>query len=89
LVLETDWASGVDRVTLVPKKGESQVIAGGRTDTTRAHWLNLLACVRSREKPVSDVEFGFQVQVALNMAMLAYLQKKVARFDTGREEIVL
>ena len=75
--------------TIVPKKGERQQIRGGRSDTTRAHWQNFLHCVRTREKPVSDVEFGFQVQVALNMAMLSFLEKKVARFDAAKEEILL
>lgn len=89
IVLQTDWSSGVDSVTLIPRKGERRVIQGGRSDTTRAHWQNFLSCVRTRQKPVSDVEFGFKVQTALNMAMLAFLQKKVARFDLEREQIVL
>jgi len=89
IVLQTDWSSGVDSLTIIPKKGERQQIKGGRSDTTRAHWKNFLHCVRTREKPVSDVEFGFQVQVALNMAMLAFLEKKVARFDVAKEEILL
>ena len=89
IVLQTDWSSGVDSLTLIPKKGERQVIQGGRSDTTRAHWKNFLQCVRTREKPVSDVEFGYQVQVALNMAMLSFLEKKVARYDEQKQEIVL
>jgi hypothetical protein len=74
---------------ILPKKGERREVVGGRSDTTRAHWLNLLHCVRTREKPVSDVEFGYQVQVVLNMAMLSYLEGKVATFDLEREGIVL
>lgn len=89
IVLQTDWSSGVDSLTIIPKKGERQVIKGGRSDTTRAHWQNFLHCVRTREKPVSDVEFGYQVQVALNMAMLSYLKKKVATYDLAKQEIVL
>lgn len=84
-----DWSSGVDGLTIIRKKGERQQIKGERSDTTRAHWKNFLHCVRTREKPVRDVEFGFQVQVALNMAMLAFLEKKVARFDVAKEEILL
>ena len=45
--------------------------------------------MRSREKPVSDVEFGFHVQAALNMAMLSFLKNKTAQFDFAREEILL
>jgi predicted dehydrogenase len=89
IVLQTDWASGVDNLTLIPKKGQAQHIQGGRTDTTRAHWKNFLDCARTRQKPVSDVEFGYNVQVALNMAMLSYLKRKVARYDFEKDEIVL
>jgi predicted dehydrogenase len=89
ILLETDWSSGVGSLTLVPKKGKQQQIKGGYSDTTRAHWKNLLECVRSRQKPVSDVEFGYNVQVALNMAMLSYLNKKAARYDFEKEEIIL
>ena len=89
IVLQTDWSSGVDSLTLVPRKGERQEIKGGRSDTTRAHWRNFLHCVRTREKPVSDVEFGFHVQAALCMATLAFLKRKVATFDFKREKIRL
>jgi hypothetical protein len=44
---------------------------------------------QTREKPVSDVEFGFHVTAALNMAMLSLLKKKVATFDAAGQRIVL
>ncbi len=89
IVLQTDWSSGVDSLTIIPRQGAKKTIAGGRTDTTYAHWKNLLGCVRSRQKPVSDVAFGFHVQVALNMALLSFLRKKVAQFDPATQEIIL
>ena len=58
-------------------------------DITCGHWKNFIQCVRTREKPASDVEFGYQVQVALNMAMLSLLQKKVAQFDFAKKDIIL
>jgi predicted dehydrogenase len=83
------FEGGFDSVTLIPRKGEPTKIPGSKPNTTLLHWQNFLQCVRTREKPVSDVEFGFHVQVAMNMAMLAYLYKKVARFDAQKEDIVL
>jgi predicted dehydrogenase len=83
------WEVGCDTVTLYPRKGEPTVIAGEKPNSTVAHWKNFLQCVRTREKPVSDVEFGCNVQAALSMGMLSYLQKKTARFDSARQEIVL
>jgi hypothetical protein len=35
------------------------------------------------------VEFGLHVQAALNMAMLSFLQEKVAKFDFEKKRIVL
>jgi hypothetical protein len=58
-------------------------------DTTPLHWQNFIRCVRTREKPVSDVGFGLHVQAALNMAMLSFLKEKAAKFDLARQDIVL
>jgi predicted dehydrogenase len=84
-----EWNVGFDSVTVVPFKGEKQVYPFGKMDATYPHWQNFIQCVRTHEKPASDVEFGYHVQVALNMALLSFLQKKVARFDFDKEEIVL
>ncbi len=89
ITLVTDWGSGVDSVTIHPRKGSAKTIPIGRSNLTLDHWRNFIHCVRTREKPNSDVEFGFHVQTALNMAMLSYLQKKVATFDSAKETIVL
>ena len=70
-------------------QGESKVYPAGKLDPTPKHWQNFLSCVRSREEPVSDVEFGLHVQAALNMALLSFLKEKVAKFDFKRKKIVL
>lgn len=84
-----DWASGFDSITVLPRQGSPRVIPAGKQDATGLHWLDFLQCVRSRQKPSSDVAFGYQVQVALNMAMLSYLKRKVATFDPEAQEIRL
>jgi predicted dehydrogenase len=84
-----EWNVGFDSLTVVPFKGESRVFPAGKMDATLPHWQDFLRCVRSRERPASDVEFGYQVQVALNMAMLSFLKRKVATFDAAKQEIVL
>jgi predicted dehydrogenase len=83
------WETGFTSVTLYPRKGERRVIPGEKPDSTLEHWKNFLHCVHTREKPVSDVEFGYHVQTALNMALVGFLKEKVARFDREKEEIVL
>ena len=84
-----EWNVGFDSVTVIPFKGEKQVFPAGKMDATYPHWQNFIHCVRTREQPASDVGFGYQVQVALNMAMLSLLRKKVALFDFAKEDIVI
>lgn len=83
------FEGGFDSVTFIPRKGERRVIPGSKPNTTLLHWQNFLECVRTRAKPVSDVEFGFHVQIAMNMAMLAFLKKQVATYDPQKNDIIL
>jgi predicted dehydrogenase len=83
------FEGGFDSVTFIPRQGERTIIPGSKPNTTLLHWQNFLECVRTRAKPVSDVEFGLYVQAAMNMAMLSFLEKKVARFDEQKQDIVL
>jgi hypothetical protein len=84
-----EWNAGFDSITIVPPKGEPRVYPAGKLDPTPLHWQNFLSCVRTREKPVSDVEFGLHVQAALNMAMLSLLKEKVAKFDFAKTKILI
>lgn len=83
------WEGGFDSITVIPHKGERRIVPGLKTEATPLHWKNFLACVRTREKPVSDVEFGLKVQAALSMSMLAFLNRKVAKYDAAKHQIVL
>jgi predicted dehydrogenase len=83
------WEGGFDSITLIPAKGPTEVIPGMKTEATPLHWKNFLQCVRTREKPVSDVEFALKVQAALNMSMLSLLNKKVAQFDAANRKILI
>jgi predicted dehydrogenase len=84
-----EWNVGIDSVTVIPLKGERQVFPMQKGDATMAHWKNFIQCVRTREKPVSDVQFGLHVQAALNMAMLSLLKDKVVKYDFAKDEILL
>jgi predicted dehydrogenase len=83
------WEGGFDSITVIPAKGKSEIVPGLKTEATSLHWKNFLQCVRTREKPVSDVEFALKVQAALNMSMLALLNKKVTQFDAAQKQILL
>ncbi len=53
------------------------------------HWNNFLECVQTRAKPDTDVEMGLHVQAVSSMAMLGFLNNKIARFDSVKKEILL
>jgi len=83
------WESGFGSITVIPTKGKPEVVPGMKTEATSLHWKNFIHCVRTREKPVSDVEFALKVQAALCMGMLSLLNRKVATFDAAARRIVL
>ncbi len=55
-----------------------------RTD----HMLNFLECVRTREKPVFDARFGYQVMVAIKLGVDSYRRGRVFGFDARAETIL-
>jgi predicted dehydrogenase len=86
---DVSWESGFESITVIPARGKSETIPGSKPNATSLHWKNFIHCARTREKPVSDVEFALKVQAALNMSMLAFLNRKVATFDPAARSIVL
>jgi len=83
------WESGFESLTVIPNKGKPETIPGSKPEATSLHWKNFLHCVRTREKPVSDVEFALKVQAALCMGMLAWQNRKVATFDPTTRQILI
>ena len=79
------------RIVITPHKARkpSHVIESKGFGDTGKLWLNLLDCVRSRQRPLSPVDVGAKVQAPLNMSVLSYRQSKVARFDAKAQKIVL
>jgi len=54
------------------------------------HWRNLLAAVRSRDpRTNSPIRLAYHVQTALILAMLSLREGKTAKFDAGKEQIVI
>ncbi|MFN0172499.1 MAG: Gfo/Idh/MocA family oxidoreductase [Bryobacteraceae bacterium] len=52
-----------------------------------AHMKNFLDCVRSREKPVLDVETGMRAQVTITMAVQSYREGRVLYWDDDRMRV--
>jgi len=70
-------------------KKQKQEIARTRPGSVLEHWRDFVRCVRTREQPRSDVDTALWVQTALIMGVLSLRERKLARFDAKRAEIVL
>lgn len=53
-----------------------------------AHMLNFLECVRTRENPVFDAWFGYQVMVAIKLGVDSYRSGRIMAFDPVAERIL-
>jgi predicted dehydrogenase len=57
-------------------------------DSTALHVENFFDCIRSRKRPVADVEFGHQASNVAHLANIAYRTGRKLRWDPGREEFI-
>ncbi len=55
-----------------------------RTD----HMLDFLRCVRTRQKPVFDAHFGYQVMVAIRLGVDSYRSGRQLGFDPRKETVL-
>ena len=57
-------------------------------DTSKL-WRNLLDCVKTREKPFSDIETAVRVQAPLSMGVISHRENKVVLFDPETQTMSL
>ena len=53
---------------------------------SRNHHDNFLQCIRSRAKPIADVEIGHRSTTVCNLGNIAMLLDRKVRWDPAREE---
>jgi predicted dehydrogenase len=79
-------ATGADRDSLehfrMPREEASS------PDSTRLHVEDFLACVRSRKRPIADVELGHQATTVAHLANIAYKTGRKLRWDGQRERFL-
>ncbi|MCK4349410.1 MAG: Gfo/Idh/MocA family oxidoreductase, partial [Candidatus Krumholzibacteria bacterium] len=69
------------RMTPTPRQAASQ-------DYHFTHVQNFLECMKSRSRPVSDVEIGHRSAIACHLANIAVRLRRYFRWDAGKELIV-
>ncbi len=58
-----------------------------RDEGTEDHFRNFFACVKSRQQPIENVDFGCGTAVACHMANLSYLKKQRLFWDAEKLEL--
>ncbi len=88
-----------DHITIKPEKrvisaaykskwGEEPIRVPVEARPRWTHMQNFLDCVRSRQKPVLDVETGFKVQVAISLSVQSYREDRVLFWDRNNWKVV-
>jgi hypothetical protein len=54
-------------------------------DSTKLHVENFFHSVRTRQRPVADVELGHQASIVAHLANIAYRTGRKLRWDASRE----
>jgi predicted dehydrogenase len=67
--------------------GRTQLVQGEGSEQHISHVRNFLDCVKSRQKPNSDVESGHYSTTAAHLGNIALLAGRKIRWDTEKEQI--
>ena len=70
------------------KEFKGQTVDKGQNHLDEGHIKNFLDCIVSGKEPNTPFELGFRVSIATRMAVEAYRQERVIRWDPVKEEIV-
>jgi hypothetical protein len=81
--LEPTWKS-----TTQIKTGRAPSIEGSGSEQHIAHVRNFLDCVKSREKPVSDVETGHHSTTAAHLCNISLRVGRRIYWDSEKEEVI-
>lgn len=89
-----------DHITVLPEKGvisdayktkfgsDRITIPVDQKDAMQTHIGNFLDCMRSREKPVLDVDTALHAQVTISMAVQSYREGRVLYWDEKAMKVV-
>jgi predicted dehydrogenase len=88
-----------DHITVIPEKrvindaykakwGEEKISIPVMEKPEWAHMQNFLDCVRSRQKPVLDVETAYRAQVTISMSVQSYREGRILYWDDKAQKVV-
>src|SRR2546422_7930954 len=68
--------------------GRTATVHGEGSEQHLAHVKDFLACVRSRKRPVSDVEIAHYSTATTHLANISFQMGRTIRWDSQQEQIV-
>jgi predicted dehydrogenase len=71
-----------------PSRSRMQRKERSAEDATTVHAKNFIDCVRSRNRPVADVEIGHRSTIAAHLGNIAYRTGRPIQWDAAHEEII-
>jgi hypothetical protein len=80
----TPPAPGIEAKRVWDLNGRSEAAGTPFANATRDHVKNFLDCVRSRQKPVCDMEAGFAASLPALLANLSIQQERTVKWDGNR-----
>ncbi len=57
-------------------------------DATRLHVKDFIECVRTRNRPLADVETGHRSTIVAHLGNIAFRTGRKIHWESGREEII-
>ncbi len=85
VIVEPEWQF---RDKFIEKTGaEKMYVEIPPHDMQKEHMDNFLDCVRSRQQPVFNAEFGYKIMTAIKLGVDSYRQGKVMVWDAERERV--
>ena len=71
-----------------PQPARTEYMVGGGSEQHISHVRNFLDCVRSRERPRSDVEIGHYSTTATQLSNIAFHTGRKIRWDVETERVI-
>jgi len=88
----TEGTLFVDRAgyQLVPERGSSleAIVEERSNDALDAHWQNFIDCIKTRKRPMSDIEIGHHSTTTAILGNVAYRSKLRIGWDAQHETTV-
>ncbi len=77
-------------VKLTPEKGSDlePLELKPTNNMNMAHWANFIECIKSRQKPISDIETCFRTTAACQLANVSYRSKLRLDWDSAHNTVV-